>query len=135
MGFILFIVAVVLVSALFIIGVLTEILFSIITLRWKKGIKEANKFFLRMAVSLDMFGNVVNARFLQLTMTKKGGYLFGEYGQTVSFVLGMNARTKKLTWFGRFIVWVLDKLDKNHCEKAIESQRIQDLKALKRLNG
>lgn len=85
-----------------------------------------------MAVSLDMFGNVVNARFLQLTMTKKGGYLFGEYGQTVSFVLGMNARTKKLTWFGRFIVWVLDKLDKNHCEKAIESQRIQDLKAVNR---
>lgn len=135
MGVLLFIVAVILVSALFIVGVLTEVIFSIVTLRWKKGLKEANNFFLRMAVSLDMFGNVVNARFLQLTMTKKPIYLFGEYGETVSFVLGMNAKVNNLTWFGRFIVWVLDKLDKDHCKKAIDSQRIQDLKALKRLNG
>lgn len=135
MGILLFIVAVVLVSALFGLSVLTEIAFNIITFRWKSGLKETNIFFERMAVSLDMFGNVSCRRFLQLTMTNKPIYLFGEYGQTVSYILGMNSRINNLTWFGKFIVWVLDKIDKNHCEKAIESQRIQDLKAIERLEN
>ena len=133
MGVLLFFIAVILVGALFIISVLTEVIFNIITFKWKTGLKESSYFFERMAVSLDMFGNVACRRFLQLTMTKKGLVKFGEYGQTVSYVLGMSE--KDLTLFGRFIVWVLDKIDKDHCQKAIESQRLQDLKAIERLNA
>ena len=133
MGFILFLIAVILVGLLFVLSVLIEVVFNIITLKWKTGLKESNYFFERMAVSLDMFGNVACRRFLQLTMTKKGLVKFGEYGQTVSYVLGMSVND--LTWFGKFIVWVLDKIDKDHCNKAIEAQRLQDLKAIERLNG
>ena len=135
MGVLLFFIAVILVGALFIISVLTEVIFNIITFKWKTGLKESNYFFERMAVSLDMFGNVACRRFLQLTMTKKGVVSFGEYGQTVSYVLGMSYNVKDLSLFGRFIYWVLDLIDKDHCNKAIESQRLQDLKAIERLNA
>lgn len=135
MGFILFFIAVILVGTLFIVSVLVEVVFNIVTFKWKTGLKESDVFFERMAVSLDMFGNVSCRRFLQLTMTKKGLVKFGEYGQTVSYILGMSALSNDLTLFGRFIVWILDKLDKDHCNKAIESQRVQDLKAIERLNA
>lgn len=135
MGVLLFIIAVILVGLLFGFSVLTEFVFNLITFRWKSGIKETNLFFERMAVSLDMFGNVACRRFLNLTMSKRKVTLFGEYGQTVSYVLGMLARQEQLTWLGKFVVWLLNLIDTDHCEKAIESQRIQDLKALDRLNG
>ena len=34
--------------------------------------------------------------------------------------LAKNQRDNTLSWFGKFIAFILDTIDKNHCEKSID---------------
>ena len=46
--------------------------------------------------------------------------MFGNPDETISSVLGKNQRDNTLTLLGKLIVWVLNMVDENHSEKAIE---------------
>jgi len=64
------------------------------------------RYFWNVVVSLD-----------QLVNTLFGG----DPDETISSRLG-----KRNWWLGRFICWVLDKFDKNHCEKVLEHDEGKD---------
>lgn len=84
------------------------------------GIKQSlPTYYLRLAISIDAFGNVLGYPLFNIIMIKKGGYKFGNRRDTISYVLGMNKITGKLWGIGYPIAWVLNRLDPNHLEKAI----------------
>ena len=52
--------------------------------------------------------------------------LFGDPDETISSRLGKRARSGKKDWVTRFLCWALDKIDRNHCEDAIEEDEGND---------
>lgn len=90
----------------------------------KHGI--SNNYFLETATDIDKFGNRNFRAFLNCTMRISGGYEFGNVGETISSVLGKNQKANTLSWFGKLFAWILDKLDKKHCEKSIENFELKN---------
>ena len=77
-------------------------------------------YFKSSAVNLDRFGNFEFRTLFNLVLKKKGGYEFGNFEETISSVLGKNQLKGTLTKTGKALVWVLDKIEKNHCKKSIK---------------
>lgn len=73
----------------------------------------------RIAVSLDQLGNVICDKLFNATM----GSEFGSEDETISSVLGRNKQEGKLKPIGKFVASLLNFIDKNHVEKAIEKTR------------
>lgn len=111
-GFVLLILALLLAIILLPIG----FLFQIVT----TAFRSLNRYLFTIAKSIDQLGNVVCAELLNATMIKKDGYKFGFEDVTISHVLGMNKQIKTLTWTGKALSWLLNTIDKDHVEKAIE---------------
>lgn len=112
--------------------IITPIVY-IIKLKWIEGLNDFGSYLRRLAVSVDQFGNGSCATMFQFILTKKGAMKFGEIDDTVSYVLGRNKYKKKLTIFGKLIVFILDLIDKDHVEKAINNKIKQDQEALYRI--
>jgi len=72
-----------------------------------------------LAKSIDMAGNVLLRKPMNMWLKKEDGYQFGNPKETISYVLGMNELYHKLTGAGRSLCWILNLIDKNHCQKAI----------------
>lgn len=113
-GFILLIIAVLMSIVLYPLGWL----YSLIT--FKLSFKKLGGYWFVMAVSVDQLGNVVMSTLFNDIMITKYGHNFGDEDQTVSMVLGVNKAMGTLTKFGKFIADALNRIDKNHVEKAIE---------------
>ena len=79
----------------------------------------AKGYFRSSAITLDRLGNREFRTLFNLTLKKDNGYEFGNFEETISSVLGKNKRNKTLTKTGKFLVWILDTLDKDHCLKSI----------------
>ncbi len=79
-----------------------------------------NKYFLKIAISIDQLGNVVFKHFWNLALLKKGGHLFGDEDETISSVLGKNQIKDKLNIVGKMLAGLLDLIDKDHCKRSIE---------------
>jgi len=92
--------------------------YSIITFRG--SFKKLGSYWFVMAVSVDQLGNVVMSTLFNDILIRKYGHKFGDEDQTVSMVLGVNKAMGTLTKLGKFIADVLNKIDPNHVEKAIE---------------
>ena len=77
-------------------------------------------YFKDTAINLDMFGNR-EFRFSlnKYLITEKSQDRFGNIEETISSVLGKNQLSNNLTKFGKVIVWILNKIEKNHCIKSI----------------
>lgn len=129
MGLILLIVSLILTSVVSVISVIVTPIYYIVTFKWRSGVKQLDKWLYKMALSIDQFGNVSCGTTLKFLMTKGKRYNFGDEDDTVSYVLGRNKYRETLTAFGRFIVWVLNLLDKDHVEKAIKMKIEADEKA------
>jgi hypothetical protein len=114
-GFILLVLAVLLSIVLYPLGWV----YSIITFRG--SFKKLGSYWFVMAVSVDQLGNVVMSTLFNDILIRKYGHKFGDEDQTVSMVLGVNKAMGTLTNLGKFIADVLNKIDPNHVEKAIES--------------
>ena len=134
MGVILFIVAIILTAPLFVLNLLIAPIIDIVTFNWKGGLHNLDRWFLSMAISIDQFGNASCARLFNRVFINKRGYQFGNIDQTVSFVLGVNLIRGNLTKLGKFIVWVLNIIEKDHCLKAFWVQYDHDCEALLRLD-
>ena len=106
MGFLLFLIAYILFLPLSLINFLV--------VKNKKG------YFKSSAINLDKFGNREFRTLLNLTLRIESGYKFGDMKETISGVLGKNERDKTLTTTGKYLVFILNKLDKNHCLKSID---------------
>ena len=106
MGFLLFIIAYILFLPLSLIN------FCVV--KNKKG------YFKSSAINLDKFGNREFRTLLNKTLILESGYKFGDIKETISGVLGKNQRDETLTKTGLILVWILDKLDKNHAQKSID---------------
>jgi len=106
MGFLLFIIAYILFLPLSII--------NYCVVKNKKG------YFKSSAISLDKFGNREFRTLLNKALKIKSGYEFGNMNETISGVLGKNERDKTLSKTGKGLVYILNKIDKNHCLKSID---------------
>jgi hypothetical protein len=116
--------------------ILALLLFIIVTplaLIWRisKGFKQlkletgANHYFIEIAASFDqlgcaVFGGFFNWLFIDNKAIKCNNYYsFGDKDETISEVLGWNQYLKSLSKIGKVLVCTLDKLDRNHCQKAM----------------
>jgi hypothetical protein len=113
MGFILFLVAIILSVILYPIG----FIFGLFA-------EKTNDYFYRIAYSIDQNGNVVCAAFFNAIFIKMGGVAFGNPDETVSSVLGKNKERGTLTRTGRFLDRILEKLDNGHSLNAIERDEV-----------
>lgn len=78
-----------------------------------------SSYLFRVAITIDMLGNVLGAGFLDFLFLKKHPiYKFGKIDETISKVLGMNQWSNHLSTFGKCLVWILDKIEDDHCLKA-----------------
>lgn len=81
------------------------------------------KYFINTSRNIDIFGNKeYRTLFGYSLLSNKSTNEFGK-DETISSVLGKNQENKTLSITGKILVWILDKLDKNHCQKAAESYK------------
>lgn len=72
-----------------------------------------------VGLSIDQLGNVVAAYLFDDTLIRKRkGYRFGNPDETISGVLGKNKHVLRRT--GQWLYRLLNRIEKDHCEKAIE---------------
>jgi hypothetical protein len=114
MGFLLFIISTILKLTLFpllyFIGAITSIV--------KGGFNQWN---FDLAIAQDQYGNTLGKYIWNgLLINKQSKHLFGNNDETISSVIGKNKREGTLTFLGIFVDKVLDKLDANHSENAID---------------
>jgi hypothetical protein len=88
--------------------------------------KEANEptfsqYLWNLSLSIDQTLNVCLQFILNDFLKYPQGVKFGNPDETISGVMGKNIKTNTLTWFGKFMNWFLDKLQKDHTIKAIET--------------
>jgi 8-oxo-dGTP diphosphatase len=76
--------------------------------------------FYRIALGLDMLGNTVCGPLFNTVMIVSGGYCFGLDGETVSSALGKNVQRNTLTWLGRGLNWLLNRIQANHAILSVE---------------
>lgn len=109
MGFILFIIAILLSLVLFPVGI------GYAMFRPKRG-----EYFYTVAYGIDQLGNVVCRDAFNKWLISDRGYKFGNPDETVSSVLGKNKRAGTLTKSGKFLDKILEWLDDGHSIDAIE---------------
>ena len=132
MGFVLFFVAVILLTIVAVLGFIVTVFFYLITLKFKSGLKALDKWMLKIALSIDQLGNVVGSVPFNFLFIKRDGVKFGGEDDTVSYILARNYHRQSLTRFGSFMGWLLNKLDKDHLDKSIQSKIESDKEAVER---
>ena len=113
-GFILLVIAVLMSVILYPIGWFYSLI------KFKLSFKKLGSWLYVIAISVDQLGNVVMSTLFNDILIKKYGYEFGHEDLTVSAVLGVNKKMGTLTKLGKFIADLLNKIDPDHVEKAIE---------------
>lgn len=116
MGFILFIISLILLTLLSGASFIFAFFRTVVKF---KSLKKFNNWFLDMAIAVDQLGNVMASPILNLTCIKSDGYQFGNTRETVSLVLAINNKRNKLTKFGTWLGNLLDLLDPNHLDKTL----------------
>lgn len=89
--------------------------------RWKYSFKRLDEQFLSIATSVDASGNVICKDLFDLFSIKEKGYKLEELKETISSVLGKNQRDDTLRKTGKAIVFILGKIETNHCLISIDS--------------
>ena len=111
-GFILILIALLLFIILAPIGILWQ------SIRHLAGI---GNYFFKIAISIDQAGNVICSKLFNDIFIKKEGHRFGDEDETISSVLGKNKITETLTMIGKVIAYLLNKIEKDHIENAVEN--------------
>lgn len=118
LGFLLFVIALVLFVPLAIWGFIETLIGLFYKKRFFKALNVFGGVFMAMALLIDKMLNVL-LQFPANRLLQKNGYEFGNYKDTISKVLGENKKIGTLTKFGTTICRFLHFLDRNHCEKSI----------------
>lgn len=121
MGFIFFIVSMVLGWILIPMGVIWGFVEAFVKRGFKSSLKRLNKYFFDIAISIDQLGNVAcKELFNDVLIRYYSKNRFGNPDETVSSVLGKNKRDNTLTVAGNVLERILHFLDKNHSINSIE---------------
>lgn len=119
MGFIIYIISVILQIILVPLGLIVGFIVKFYDRHIGDALRDADRKFRKMAIGTDVFGNVYCEELFNATLiTAAATYKFGEFGVTVSAVLGHSQAHGTLTRTGKAIAFILDSIDKDHCEKA-----------------
>lgn len=121
MGFVLFLIAVI----LSILTVPFGMVYTIIKLsfRLKFGVlfRVSNGYFYRFALAIDQMGNVaMQDVFNDILISKESKNKFGNEDETISSVLGKNEKDNTLSRLGKMLVKILNFIDPNHALNSIE---------------
>ncbi len=86
-----------------------------------KSVNSLSVFLLQVALSLDVTGNILMQHVLNDSLLIKNDdtHYFGNTKETISSVLGKNARTSTLTRAGRYVSAFLNWIDKDHTLNSI----------------
>tara|TARA_R110000796_G_scaffold1673_5_gene6984 strand:- start:2398 stop:2769 length:372 start_codon:yes stop_codon:yes gene_type:complete len=123
MGFLLFIVAIILNAILLPVALIWAIVEAFVNRGIGAAFKRINEYFFNLAISMDQFGNTTCKELLNDALIKHSSpHKFGHPDETVSSVLGKNKREGTLLKTGRALDWSLDKLDDNHSINSIEQE-------------
>ncbi len=99
--------------------------YSALILPFRDSLRTLNKrlgsYFLQIALSIDQMGNVIMQHLFNDIMITKQGYKFGKVDETISSVLGKNQIRGTLKGVGKWLNWLLNKLDNNHSVNSIEA--------------
>jgi len=111
--------------------------YYLFTFRFKKSFRLIERYFYHLAFSFDQFANVRYKVWLNKFMAEKykRTFYYGDEDDTISYCTAMNYYKNKNEAKGllKFVAIMLDKVDKNHLEKAIKNKIKRDFEALKRL--
>lgn len=105
---------------LYIIAYLLGIIVIPIGMVWALFRPDRGGYFYKLALAIDQLGNVAMCRIFNDILIKPNRDRFGSEDETISSVLGKNQINKTLRPLGKFLVFLLDKIEKNHCIKSIE---------------
>lgn len=78
-------------------------------------------YFYDTAKNIDIWANREFRATWNARLIVSGGYKFGVEGETISSALGKNELMGTLTKEGKQLVKILNKLEKNHCIKWIDT--------------
>jgi 8-oxo-dGTP diphosphatase len=122
MGVILYIISLLISVILLPIGLVYTIFISIYKRRFfAEGIPTINLKFKKLATAVDIYGNVACSELFNDVLIKKDSIdKFGNYGETISSVIGKNKLTNTLTKTGVLLDKILDFFDPNHSIKSIK---------------
>lgn len=90
--------------------------------------KYISKHYFNIAIAIDQAGGVVCQYLLNDIMIKKGGAQFGNPDSSISSIIGKNHESNTLTIFGKGLYHLLDSLQSNHAENAIEKEETDQIK-------
>lgn len=121
MGACLALVSLTLSMLLFPLGFIITFFINLYKRRWKLSFKRLDQQFLSIATSIDATGNVICKDLFNILLIKEKGYRFGKRKETISSVLGKNQRDDTLRKTGKAIVFILDKIETDHCLISIDS--------------
>ena len=85
-----------------------------------RNIVNLNDYFFKIAICIDQAGNVICAPLFNVILITQHGYEFGDEDETISGVLGKNKKSNTLSKAGWMLANLLNKIEKDHVEKAIE---------------
>ena len=109
-GFLLFIIAYLLFIPLTVVNV--------VVVSVQKGFKGLSGYFTDSAYRLDLYACSELRGLWNLIFITKSGVRFGISGKSISYDLGHNEALGTLSFCGKAMVWVLDKIEPEHCRKA-----------------
>lgn len=125
MGIILRIVANILKIAFFLPAFTHEIVDGI---RYKDLWKRLNRTSKAAAFAIDVYCNVAYCSLLNAYFIRKGGYHYGEQGETVTSATGKNWTKGTLTLIGEGLAGSLNWIEKDHCWKYIMGDWLYNIK-------
>lgn len=122
MGVLLYIVSLIISIILLPLGFVYMIFKMIYKQRFfQEGLPAINQKFLKLATAVDIYGNVACSELFNDTLIKKESIdRFGNYGETISSVIGKNKIKNTLTKTGKILDYILDFFDPNHSIKSIK---------------
>jgi hypothetical protein len=95
--------------------------YSVILTIFKSGYKSLDKYLFNCAIAADQHANTFLAKLFNDIMIQVGGHQFGNPDETISSVLGKNVKSKKLSYIGKVLNFILNQIDKDHSIKSIET--------------
>jgi 8-oxo-dGTP diphosphatase len=123
MGLLLYLLSLVLSAVLLPVGFVYGVFAAFWRHRWRTGVKTADAKFLELAKSIDKYGNVACAELLNAALIKKDSpHRFGRIEETISKVVGLNLLSGHLTYTGRALNRLLNRIDPGHTLDAVRDR-------------
>ncbi len=115
------------------LGVIVALIRGIYKRKLKDWYISTAEYIFDMAYAVNQFGNVMMAPLFNIFFIKEElvfplmDLRFGDPYETISSCLGRNYLMLNLTWAGKAMFVILDKIDPNHCIDAIEEKEMYNL--------